>query len=207
MTGKRCLLYAALFAISAAGRAAAENGRANPQSQNAAVTPFHIYKHFFASVVTLKAKAEELARQGNGTTRLRSIYRDRAQLSQVQADQLEAVAVQCESELQRQNTRAREIILASRAKYPGGRLVVGEQLPPPPVELLELQKGKEEIVLRARERLRQAFGDQEFARLEQFLAANVAPRIQVFSLDSVVKVLRSQRLSGSIVHPNNSSVR
>lgn len=175
-----------------------EQPNVSPPPAQPGVSQFALYFHFFQSVDFLRNKSEELVRQGHAGTQLRAHYKNRASLNQGQADQVETVALDCLRDLARQDEQARRVITAWRARYPRGRLLEGEKPPQPPAELVQLQKGREEIVLRARSRLEQAFGDQEFARLEQFLQADVAPRIEPLPLGKLAQPDRFGPASGPV---------
>lgn len=73
-----------------------------------------------------------------------------------------------------QDARARVVIEAFRARYPGGVLPRGEKLPPPPPELLLMQEGRNAILLHGRDRLRATFGEQEFTRFHDFVMRGFA---------------------------------
>jgi hypothetical protein len=206
MVTRRSVLGAVLLVAGGMVTLAQHTADGSSRSQTPAITTYHIYNHFFGSVTFLKQRAEEFTQQGKTSTQLRSYYRNRVSLSQSQAEQLEIIAVDCTRELEQQDAKARTLIAAARARYPHGRLLEGEQPPSPPVELLELQKGREDIVMRARERLRQSFGEQEFSRVEQFLQANFAPKIQVLSIDQAIAA--AQRTSGAGMRtPSSNNTR
>jgi hypothetical protein len=91
---------------------------------------------------------------------------------------LEQVAVECDQEIQALAQRAKPLIEAYRAQYPGGQVPQGQTPAPPPVELRKISEERDAIILRARDRLRAAFGDDEFNRFDNFVKTRVASNIQ-----------------------------
>ena len=91
---------------------------------------------------------------------------------------LEQIASECEQEVAQMDARAKVILDAFRARYPGGRVPQGETVPAPPPELQVMQKERDAIVLRARDRLCAALGEAEFGRFDTFVQKNVVPEIQ-----------------------------
>jgi hypothetical protein len=157
-----------------------QTGVAQPDvARREAPVPDHvIYGLFLRHVSMLKKQAIENERRGKDGSGLRSTYKRKADLSDYEADRLEQIATECEQEVTQQDARAKVIIDAFRARYPNGIVPPGETLPPPPPELQAMQIERDQIVLRARDRLRAAFGEQEFTRFEQFIRSEVAPEIQ-----------------------------
>jgi hypothetical protein len=100
-------------------------------------------------------------------------------LSQSQADALETIAIDCSNELREQDAKAMAIINAVRARYSSGELAQHERVPAPPPELSAFQKRREEIVLKARQRLLDTFGAIEFSRVDQLIQANIASGVRV----------------------------
>jgi hypothetical protein len=76
-----------------------------------------------------------------------------------------------------QDERAKAIILAYKAQYPGGRVPHGELPKPPPAELRALSEERDAIVLRSRDRLKEALGEGEFNRFNSFVKERVAPNV------------------------------
>jgi hypothetical protein len=76
------------------------------------------------------------------------------------------------------DAEAKDIIDAAHARYPGGQVPAGEQLPPPPPELKKLQRQRDMAVLKARHRLRTELGEHGFRQVDDFLKLNFAPNVQ-----------------------------
>lgn len=178
MLGCTMILAMAAFASSNLSRNdASPQEQPPPQPQSNQVPEHVVYRHFFHHIVVLQEQAEEIRRQGDDGSSLRSYYRREASLNEDQERILNEIALECEREVEEQDARAQVIIDAFRARYPGGGVPLGETLPPPSPELREMQAERNAIILRARDRLRTAFGEQDFNRFEEFVQNRVTPNI------------------------------
>jgi hypothetical protein len=70
------------------------------------------------------------------------------------------------SEVNRLDARAREIIQQERAKFPGGANTAVSGRPMPPPVRASLQAERDDAILRAREALKNAFGEARFASFD-----------------------------------------
>lgn len=159
-----------------------QSGQAK-QPQPGSFRQQEVYEHMFRHYMFLKNKAQELEQEGKDAKSLRQLYKNEAKLTDVEADQLERAANECMSRLSVLEARAKQVIAEARARVPGGRLQEGEEPPPPPEELSALQRERESTVLQAREGLRRAFGDQAFARFDEFVQQKVAGNMKNVPLD------------------------
>lgn len=137
-------------------------------AQAESVVPDHIvYGFVFRKVSVITNKTKELRALGRIGPKPYFALQKEAALSEAQAKLLEAIAAACEQEVKHQDEKARVIIEAFRAQFPDGRIPQGMTLPPPPPELKLMWEERNAIILRARDRLRAAFGEQEFHRFDQ----------------------------------------
>jgi hypothetical protein len=183
--GIAALIGGAFFLWTPAPKAAlpqAQERQAQEQPKRIPAPPQVVYSALFHHVVAVKDQAEAEERQGKDASSLRSLFRERADLSEVQAHLLSAIAVDCVREVAAQDARAQVIISAFKARFPPGRLPSGVKLPPPPPELKQMQQEREAIVLRARDRLRLSFGEAGFQRFEEFVTRRVASGIEPTAL-------------------------
>jgi len=88
-------------------------------------------------------------------------------LDEAQAGALEAIAFACKEDVSRQDQKARGIIMSYRAQFPDGKIPDGVTPPPPPPELKLMWEERNAIILRARDRLRAALGEEAFRRFDQ----------------------------------------
>jgi hypothetical protein len=110
-----------------------------------------LYENFFKSIVTTLDPINVGARTG---------------LDPEDMSILQAYAQQCLSEIAKVDEKAWPIIAAFKAKAEGAKRK--EDMPPPPKELAGLQRERNAIALRYRERLRSKLGDPKFSRLSEF---------------------------------------
>ena len=141
-----------------------------------------IYEHMFRHYVFLKNAAARAEQEGKDGHELRSHYQREANLSAREADLLDTIASESVERISQIDNRAREIITAARERVPGGRLRRGETPPPPPVELSALQQERESVVMQARERLRSDFGDEAFARFDEFVQRSITGNMRPVEL-------------------------
>lgn len=137
-----------------------------------------IYRQFFRHVVALKERAREVERQGRNGKQLRSYYKDRLKLKEEHSKTLDSVAADVDHEVSQLDAKAQALIERLRARYPGGVVPAGEQLPPPPPELKELQRRRDYAVMRGRLRLRTTLGEHGFQQVEDFIKMNFAPDVR-----------------------------
>lgn len=160
----------------------AQEEQAQEQPKRTSAPTQVVYSALFHHVVAVKEQAEAEERQGKDARSLRSLFRERADLSEVQAHLLNVIAADCVREVAAQDARAQAVISEFRLRYPLGKLAPGVKLPPPPPELKPMQQEREAIVLHARDRLRLSLGEDEFQRFEGFVTRRVASGIESTAL-------------------------
>lgn len=170
-----CVATIIICALAYAHAHIQNNGRARAR---AAFREQDVYEHLFRHHVHLRRRAEEEERNGRDGRELRSRYRREARLTEREASLLDEIASDSVNRVDELSARARQLIAEARARVPGGRLQRGQTPPPPPSELSSLQRQREDIVLRARGRLRREFGAQAFTRFDEFVQRNVADNMQ-----------------------------
>lgn len=144
------------------------------QSRSPAQIPEHvIYRHLFHHVLALQKKAAELEKDGKDAAQLRTHFKRQAELNDEQARVLDQVAAQYDEQEKVLDARARPIIDAYKAQYPGGQVPPGQKPLPPPAELRSLSQERDALALRGRDQLRAAFG-YDFERFQKFIKTRVA---------------------------------
>lgn len=173
------LLLSILLSI-AASTMAADSGKtaARPVSGAPSLPDEVVYWHLFRHVVALAKHADVLEKRGEDATKLRSLYKTLAQLSEAQARVLDDTATECTAQVAAQDRRAQEVIRAARAKPGEGSRWRGGTPPPPPAELAALQEERNAIILRAREKLQRELGEPEFQRFHAFVQEHVGRQIR-----------------------------
>lgn len=151
-----------------------------PQSQeaNAQIPDTVTYRQLFRHVDFVKQKAEEKDKKGEDGSSLRAFYKRQAKLSDKQARDLDDIAAECNAAVEKLDKKAKKLVDDFRAKHPGGKLAEGELPPAPPAELGLLQEERNNTILQAREKLRAAFGEQEFERFGEYVKRGIVPNIK-----------------------------
>lgn len=168
---------------------ATPQGQSAP-AQNPAVPSYVVYRHLFRHIVLLGRQADQEDGQGRDGSSYRSLYKRLAKLSDQQAATLNSVALDCDRAVEQKEEQIKSVIDKARAAYPGGKLEKGQTTPAPPAELKTLQGERQNIIQAAVNRLRASFGEQEFARFDQFVQQNVASNIKPVTMDSLRPALR-----------------
>lgn len=144
------------------------HGYAPLSTQEESGVPDHVvYGFIFRKVSLIANKTKELRALGRIGSKPYFALQKEADLSEAQAKILEATAAACEQEVKRQDEKAQVMIERFRAQFPDGKIPRGVTLPPPPPELKFMWEERNAMILRARDRLRAAFGEQEFHRFDQ----------------------------------------
>lgn len=155
---------------------------AAPARQDGDIPQHIIYDELFYEVAFFKGEAEKLDREGKNSSGLKSLYKKEAKLDERQNALLFEAASDCERDVEALDRRAKQIITAFRARVQAMQIGPGETPPPAPEELKTIQEERNAAVLRARDRIRESFGDEEFGRFAEFVNKRVRPRIRTVPL-------------------------
>lgn len=157
---------------------------ASQSPQGTPETPQHaVYRQLFRHFVFLKEKAAEKEQRGEDGSSFRGFHKRKAGLDEKQAEALDRIATETDDSVTKLDERAKKITDKIRAQYPEGKLPPGQQPPPFPEELKAMQKQRNETILRGRDRLREALGEQEFQRFDDYVQQNVASRMKPINFD------------------------
>ena len=134
-----------------------------------------LYRTLFHTIFLLNEQAEEAERAGRTDVAqaLRRAFKQEAGLEVEQGVVLDRLAAECEQAVRAVDARARAILAARRANYPDGKLRAGQQPLPPSAELFALQREREAVVLRYRDRLQEAFGPRAWEEFDRRVLARV----------------------------------
>jgi len=150
-----------------------------PVTHQSGSLPEHVpYMFLFDQHGSNLRKAAELELQGKDSTFFRTMFKNQLGLSDDESAVFDGVTQACEQELTQQDVKAQAVISKFKAQYPGGVVPPGQTLLPPP-ELTTLQQERNAIILKARDRLRAAFGEGEFTRFDSYIMGRFASRVQV----------------------------
>jgi len=113
------------FSVRTQGRGASA-ATSTLTTQQAKSLPEHVpYMFLFEHHSFNLRKASELERQGKDATFLRSMFKSQVGMSDAESAIFDQVAQDCERELAQQDAKAQVILLAFKAKFPGGVLPQG----------------------------------------------------------------------------------
>lgn len=125
------------------------------------------YDFLFRNIVRLREKTSELQAQGRIARKDYYPLKKDVGLSDDHSAALEAIAFACQQQVAQQDAKAKVVIAAFQSRFPGGKVPEGGS-PPPPPELKSMWEERRAIVLRARDQLRLALGEDEFMRLDRY---------------------------------------
>lgn len=137
-----------------------------------------LYNFLFRHLGHLKKQADKHQRLGKDGSGFQRRFKNVLVIDDDQFESLNKIALNCEAEVAKIDKRAEAIIDAFRTQYPSGEIPEGVVIPPPPPELLALQEERYRAVLRARDRVREALGEQEFKRFDEIVKMRLAPDIK-----------------------------
>lgn len=152
--------------------------RIQSSGQDPVVPDYVVYWTVFHKVVLIREKARELQAQGRLGQNRPAPLQQEAGLTQAQAIALEGIAFACEQQVKQQDAKAKVIADAFRAQFPGGRIPDNATPPAPPPELKVLWDERNAMILRARDQLRTAFGEEVFARFDGYAKSRFGKNVE-----------------------------
>lgn len=167
-------IVAGVLAISGQSQKAQQKEKLNKPEMPERI----LYRHLFRHAAEFKRKADEAEKEGKDATNFRKFFKNKAEIDDAEARTLDDIAVDCDREMRRLDERAKEIVAIVRAQYPDGEIPKGQSPPRPPAELRQLSEERDAVVLRARDRLRNALGEGEFKRFDKFVKTRVARDVE-----------------------------
>ena len=176
------VLVAGSFAFSSYVKGKAQTPTQNPKVTAPERSPLPdtvLYKHLFHHYEKLAKKADDEEKMGKDGKPYREFYKRQANLTDAQANDLDRIAKETDKEVLRITSQAQEIIRAARAQYPTGKVPIGQKPPPPPALLADLQEQHDAAVEQGREKLKQSFGENDFAKFDGFLRRFMGPDVKV----------------------------
>lgn len=148
------------------------------------VPDYVVYDFVFKKVVLLTKKTRELRTQGVIGQDSYLPLQSEAALSDEQAQALQIIAYDCRERVEQQDEKAKPIIAAFQAHFPGGRVPKGGP-PPRPPELEALWEERNAIILQARDQLHAALGDEAFTRFDNYAKFNFGTNSAPVSINAV----------------------
>lgn len=123
----------------------------------------------------LDRKAADLDLHGGNGDELRNRFQRKLNFSSSQFAIVRQSAQKLDADLKQKDAQAKVIIDAFHAKYPPGKVLT---LPPPPPELAQLQKEREEIIQQDVADLKTQLGQDKAAKMDGFIQNDFAPTVK-----------------------------
>lgn len=157
--------------------------RAADETAPRSVPAHAVFNEFFYHVSFLKKQAEKEEKAGKDAAALRSFYKRQAKLDDAQQRHLDQTASKLARELERMDEKAQKLIKQFRAEVQAMHIAPGQMPPAPPEELKAMQAERNASVLRSRDELRDALGEEAFGRLDRYVQQNIATRMMAERFD------------------------
>ena len=149
------------------------------KAQSGSQIPTHIlYDQMFRLTVSFRRKAEIQRLKGERVTSLPDYFKEEAKLTDEQNEILQRVAIEFIQEVQPVDDRARVLISQIREAFPDGVVPDGQEVPPPPPELANLQNQRNSAALARRSQLEELFGKNKFTEFDNFIQGGFAANFQ-----------------------------
>jgi hypothetical protein len=144
-----------------------------PTTKPESIPKYVVYGLLFREITAFQKTAERLEREGKEASLFRHYHKEKAGLNDKQDEILLRIASEYQTKLNALDLRAKEVIDRDHKRYPDGLLKKGQPLPAVPKELSELEEERRSTILEARDRLQIEFGDEDFARFDEFEQAEI----------------------------------
>jgi hypothetical protein len=154
-------------AMKKAGRS--KSAMSKPESTAVEIPENVLWHVVFDFTIKIETKAVESNQQGKDGNLYSNYFIRQGHLSDEDNLILKQMANQYFQEVYPLDQRAKKITEHARAKYSKKTPNLNRPLPPPPVELEELQAQKDAITLRSRDSIKEVFGDETFNKFATFL--------------------------------------
>lgn len=155
------------------------------------------YLFLFKQLAAFEEKAKEVEAKGEDGSSYRTVYKRLAHLSNEHSEFLRKTALDCDAELKIKDKQAQKIGDRLRAEYED-QLSKGTAppSPPPSPELAELQKQRDEIILKHRDSLKTNFGEA-FEGFESYVRTHITSNIKIDTKDKAARPpVNMDRLTG-----------
>jgi hypothetical protein len=163
------------FAPTPTRVAARQQGRAeDPSAQKDDSLPLFVrYGILFRRLAGSQSGGQDSGTPGTSNeSRYAALLQREVPLSVEQTRELLEVAGECQRQVAEVDARAKAIIETFRSQNPPASQSAPGERPPPPPELAQLQQERNSVILRAREKLRAAFGEETFRRFDSYVASH-----------------------------------
>jgi hypothetical protein len=144
--------------------------------EGGAVSKRMLYRHFLAHVALLDADTKPISTLDS--RRPIDLYPSRVGLPAAKFSQVRAIARHLDAAIRAKDEQAREVIRRFRLSI-ANQQTSGGQLPPPPPELGDLQRQRDQLIQNCLDLLAAQLGPTDAARLDTFVEQVFAPKARV----------------------------
>jgi hypothetical protein len=160
-------------------RRSAQDGSGELSGQQTVTPPEQvIYGLLFREVAAFKKEARDREARGQDASFLRKHHKEHLKLNDDEDAALARIAEETDADVRKTDKEARKLIDKERARHPEGKLKEGEALPAPPEALGTLQRQRDARVLKGRDDLRAAVGEEAFKRLDASVRQDITAKMR-----------------------------
>lgn len=138
-----------------------------------------LYDSLFRMDLSFRRKALEQELTGQPVTSLKTYFKDRANLTDEENELLRQASIEFIQEIRPLDVRAQQITADIREQFLYGEVPPGQEVVPPPAELIDLQNRRNELVLRSRDKLADSMGKDTFAKFDEFMHKDFSSNFQL----------------------------
>ncbi len=138
-----------------------------------------IYGAFFRHVLALEDAAVQHDKEGRNGNEVRAYYQNVMKLTDAEAATVKKIARDCQNAADELEVKARKVIDAAWAPYPGHRVPVGVKPPALPDELRQLERERIETIKTYVQKMETALGPATFRKVDAHVQRVLAKRISI----------------------------
>jgi hypothetical protein len=142
------------------------------------VPSYVLYDQIFRMVITFKNKTRDQQFRGETVSSINNYFKEEANLNDAQNEVLEQAAADFAAEVKPIDDQARQIIAQIRQQFPDGIVPAGQEVPPPPAELANLQAQRNALAVTHWNNLSNALGSEAFESLDNFARQDFSQNFQ-----------------------------
>jgi hypothetical protein len=151
---------------------------ATPSAATPLVPDYVLWESVFRLDLSFRRKALDQKLSGETATDLKTYFKDEIGLTPEQDTILRETAIEYLGALQPINAQAVDLIAVLRKSFPDGWVRDGQEAPPPPQALLDLQGKRNALALTYRDRLANRLGSKAFEQFDDFVKGKFAKNFQ-----------------------------
>ena len=143
------------------------------------LVPDHVlWESVFRLDLSFRRKALEQELSGKTATDLKTYFKDEIGLKPEEDTILRETAIEYLVALQPIDAQAIQLLATLRESFPDGHVQDGQEVPPPPQALFDLQGERNALALTYRDRLADRLGSKAFEQFDNFVKGKFAENFQ-----------------------------